>query len=719
MHTDLPLKESKYDKLGRHLFATEIASGLVNSFRENNESIVLGINGTWGSGKSTIINFIINEVERLTKENNDEIITIRFNPWMFSGQKELQNIFLKELFVKLESNKEKLKDASKKIADFLEHLNWLKYIHSGTGEAVADAQKFLQGLSKEKNLSDLKTDIDDLLIKSKVKLYITIDDIDRLTPSEITDIFQLVKLNGNFANTVFILAYDQDVVTTALNHQFGENGKKYIEKIVQIDYTLPSVSKEDITRIFIDSINTLFPAGEISEIIKNQSEEIKTEPFIKYFTSLRDIYRYNNSIKLRLSSIFNDLNLLDFLSIEALRIFNQKAYQFVIDNKESLIYQKSETNYNFRMGSNDENSTKDIIEKTEFDFNTKNILNRLFLIDSSFVFNSQSPEDLIRDKRIANKNYFDRYFNLQLANFDIQEEIFDKFINSTEIQSNIEILKKINDKNQLFQFLNWVEIKNNNSKKEQQKNILLSTLSFTNHLPYKKQGFFGYDSDIMSVLRFCSKILYEIPDLEEKRKIILEHLVKTQEEIRFSTFYVADTIMHSKEQLDKEKLYPDYLWYYLFKREKDDDDLFIKDIIEKRNISAKQLFTKLLDDKEFLGEDEIDLILGVVKGSFSEYYDENFPKLIVNDNELIKYLWLSIKRNWMTSNSDTGYQLAEYQFFSGLDKEIIKERIDKFDLDLFDEDENKVIALFNKAYKDGFEEKKYYNIQTLEEMGKY
>ncbi|WP_233898057.1 hypothetical protein, partial [Tenacibaculum piscium] len=74
---------------------------------------------------------------------------------------------------------------------------------------------------------------------------------------------------------------------------------------------------------------------------------------------------------------------------------------------------------------------------------------------------------------------------------------------------------------------------------------------------------------------------------------------------------------------------------------------------------------------------------------------------------------------WMTSNSDTGYQLAEYQFFSGLDKEIIKERIDKFDLDLFDEDENKVIALFNKAYKDGFEEKKYYNIQTLEEMGKY
>lgn len=719
MHTDLPLEESKYDKLGRHLFATEIASGLVNSFKDNNESIVLGINGTWGSGKSTIINFIINEVERLTEKNDEEIITIRFNPWMFSGQKELQNIFLKELFIKLEFNKEKLKDASKKIADFLEHLNWLKYIHSGTGEAVSDTQKFLQGLSKEKNLSELKSEIDDLLIKSKVKLYITIDDIDRLTPSEITDIFQLVKLNGNFANTIFILAYDQDVVTTALNQQFGENGKKYIEKIVQIDYTLPSISKEDITRIFIDSINSLFPSGEISEIIKSQSDEIKTEPFIKYFKSLRDIYRYNNSIKLRLSSILNDLNLLDFLSIEALRIFNQKAYQFAVENKEELIYQKAVTNYNFRMGSNGENSTKDIIEKKEFDNVTKNVLNRLFLIDTSFVFNSESPDDLIRNKRVANKNYFDRYFNLQLSNFDIQEEIFVKFINSTEIQSNIEILQTINEKNQLFQFLNWVEIKNNNSKKEQQKNILLSALSFTNHMTYKKQGFFGYDSDIMSVLRFCSKFLNKIEGLEERRKIISEHLVKPQKEVRFSSFYVADTIMQSKEQLDKEKLYSDYLWYYLFKREKEDDDLYIKDIIEKRNNSAKQLFTKLLEDKDFLGEDEITLILGVIKNSFSEYYDENFPKLIVNDNELIKFLWLSIKRSWMTSNSDTGYQLAEYQFFPGLDKERIKERIDKFDLDLFDELENKVIALFNKAYKDGFEDKKYYNIETLEDMGRY
>src|SRR5690606_3348088 len=322
-----------------------IASGLVKSFKDNNESIVLGINGTWGSGKSTLLNFIINEVEDISSSINQEIIVLRFNPWMFSGQKELQSVFLRELILKLKNNSEKLKNASKKIAEFLEYLNWVNYVHSGAGEALKTLKNLFKKAGKEKELVELKKEIDDILIESKVKLYITIDDIDRLTPTEITDIFQLIKLNGNFANTIFILAYDQDVVETALENQFGRNGKKYIEKIVQVDYTLPSISREDIARLFIDNLNQLFNVEEITNRIKDLNDSIKDEPFIDFFTSLRDIYRYNNSIKLRLPSIFNELNILDFLLIESLRVFDQKAYHFVIDNKESLVY-KSKNNIN-------------------------------------------------------------------------------------------------------------------------------------------------------------------------------------------------------------------------------------------------------------------------------------------------------------------------------------------------------------------------------------
>lgn len=719
MHTDLPLKESEDDKLGRYLFATEIASGLVNSFKENNESIVLGINGTWGSGKSTLINFIIKEVERISTEQKQEIIVLRFNPWMFSGQKELQTVFLKELILKLKNNSEKLKNASKKIAEFLEYLNWVNYVHSGAGEALKSLKNIFKKVGKEKELTELKEDIDNLLIQSKVKLYITIDDIDRLTPSEITDIFQLIKLNGNFANTIFILAYDQDVVKTALKHQFGENGRKYIEKIVQIDYTLPSVSKEDITRIFIDSLSKLFPKGEISQKITELSEKIKSEPFLMFFNSLRDIYRFNNSIKLRLPSIFYELNILDFLLVEALRVFDQEAYQFAISNKDELVYKNSENVNTYSFGLKNENSSQDIISETKFDDITKGILNRLFTINSSEWFNSTSPDDLIREKRIANMNYFDRYFNLQLNNLDIQESLFENFISSKSIEDNLTTLKNVHSKEKLFQFLNWIEIKSKYSEIEQIENIIISTLDYTNFITYKKESFFAYDFDFMTVLRFCARLFSNIPELNRRHEIIYNHITKEKKELKFSSFYVADNIMYAKEQLDDKKLTSNSLWHNLFSNEPKTDNTFIEKVIIQRNKNAKLLFEKELETKNFLNEDEIALILGVVKNNYSEYYDENFHSLIENDNDLIKYLWIVIKRSWMTSNSDVGYQLAIYQFFEGMDYEVIKNRIDKFDLAKFDNDEKKVINLFIKAYEDGFEEKKYYNIDTLAEMGRW
>jgi len=717
MHTDLPLNDSSVDKLGRNPFANEIASGLVNSFKDNNESIVLGINGTWGSGKSTLLNFIINEVESLSKINKQEIIVLRFNPWMFSGQKELQTVFLRELILKLKNNSEKLKNASKKIAEFLEYLNCVNYVHSGAGEVLNSLKNIFKKASSEKELVELKKEIDDILIESKVKLYITIDDIDRLTPTEITDIFQLIKLNGNFANTIFILAYDQNVVELALEQKFGQNGKKYIEKIVQVDYTLPNISKKDISRLFIDNLNQLFNVDDIKNKVLELNESIKDELFVEFFHSLRDIYRYNNSIKLRLPSIFNELNILDFLTIEALRIFDQKVYNFIVDNKENLVYRSNNDYNNFGfLSNNDAKSTDQFIEKLEFNDLIKRILKRLFIVESSYNFNNETPDDLIRGKRVANENYFDRYFNLQLSNFDIQEYIFDNFINTNSKDENEHILIQIQEKEKLLQFLNWVKIKSKGCSIETYQRLIESILHFSKNLGYVKGRFWGIGSDLMTIFHYVSEMLVHIDDIEVRRNIILNHMESNN---YFSAFFLGDRIIYSYELLEKGELRSNPEWYYLFNSDKENDKEFITEIFNKRNYIAKELFNQLIIDKELLSEDEIGLVLDIVYRNCKDVYEEKFPELIQSDKELIKFLWLSIKRSWMTSGSTVGYQLADYQFYPGLDKEDIRKRLNDFDLSNFDEDENKVIALFNKAYDDGFEEEKYYNIETLEEMRRW
>jgi hypothetical protein len=716
MNTDLPLINNEDDKLGRFVFASEIAFGLVNSFRENNESVVLGINGNWGSGKSTLINFIINEVDRLCKEKEYEIITLRFNPWMFSGQNELQNIFLKEMFLKLEVNKEKLKDASKKIADLLGHLNWLKYVHSGAGEAVEDAKTFLEGLNKTKDLAQLKKEVDEILIRSKVKLYITIDDIDRLTPNEITDIFQLVKLNGNFANTIFILAYDQNVVVSALKNQFGDNGKKYIEKIVQIDYTLPAISKENIVRIFIDSICKLFPEGEIREKIIEISEKIKGKPFIQFFSSLRDIYRFNNSIKLRLPSVYNDLNIIDFLLVESLRMFDYEAYEFIIKNKGNLVYIKEDTSYR---KSTTRTSPSEFINQTEFNDTTKQIINSLFGNGITDVWYSIDKDNLIREKRVANINYFDRYFNLQLNSLDISEIIFEEFIQSKSISNKISILDKIVSDKKLFNFLNYIKIKSLKSNVEDIENIVSTCLKYSEEVPYTKEPFWGYDTDFMTIIRFCSSIIERIPELDKRRQIILKYLNSTNYD--FSTFYIVDSLINAQIQSEENKLSYSHLWFNIFsynieERNLKNDSLFTKNLVKIHKASCKNLFKKEIEHNDYLNEDELSSVLLNVNKYHPSFYKRNFSQITKTDSNLVKIVWMCIKRYIMHSSNIVGasFQITKDQFINGLNPNEIKNRFEKIDILNLDENEKKVVNLFLKGYDDGFIENRYYNIETLE-----
>src|SRR5690606_5494156 len=62
---------------------------------------VIGLNGGWGTGKSTVANFVVKRIEELNKEKNNqgekEATIICFEPWMISSTEAL----VKEFFIEL------------------------------------------------------------------------------------------------------------------------------------------------------------------------------------------------------------------------------------------------------------------------------------------------------------------------------------------------------------------------------------------------------------------------------------------------------------------------------------------------------------------------------------------------------------------------------------------------------------------------------------------
>ena len=424
---------SSIDLLDRKSFAKEIAFSLVHAFSNGAESIVFGLNGKWGSGKSTLLRFIKEEIESEYKSiEGEECLILEFNPWMFSGQEELQKKFLKKLANKLDS-KTALKSKAKKFAKYTEWLTWLKYVNSGLGEGVKELKNYLEAFAEEGSVSEFKSKVDDLIVKSKLRIYIMIDDVDRLSPNEITEVFQLIKLNANFKNTIYLVAYDKDVVQMALIDQYNENGYKYLDKIIQVDYIVPEILSEKVENIFFEELTIFFSHQKINYDTNKLSDIWYYYRFKDYFKTLRDVYRYMNALHFRLPKIYFEINITDFLILEGIRIFDYDNYKKIYTEFSEIIRSSGSLTI-----INDDDENTNLI--------TKSLVNFLF-----YKKGHRAAYTYETDKDLCDPKYFEIYFALKMSDSDISENEFEKFIKDKH--SRYDLLKIIHSYGRTENFL--------------------------------------------------------------------------------------------------------------------------------------------------------------------------------------------------------------------------------------------------------------------------
>lgn len=76
-----PKRSIKDDLLHRKELVQSLSEIIVSSDVSN--GLVIGISGKWGSGKTTVLNFIKEHIQ------DDNVTFIDFNPWLYSSQEEL------------------------------------------------------------------------------------------------------------------------------------------------------------------------------------------------------------------------------------------------------------------------------------------------------------------------------------------------------------------------------------------------------------------------------------------------------------------------------------------------------------------------------------------------------------------------------------------------------------------------------------------------------
>jgi predicted KAP-like P-loop ATPase len=218
---DAPIRSLSEDRLGRRSFAQALAAEVMAAPAAR--GYVMGLTGPWGSGKTSILNMTVDAL-------GDQAIVVHFNAWMFSGTEALVSSFFAEIGKQLDKKEAKLKTIAGKLATYGQLLSPVAAV-VGASAAVQGAANILQALSTAPSVFEQHEELRQLLEKLDKRLVVIVDDVDRLRPAEVLDIVRLVRLVGDFPNTLYLLAFDRHRVEECLGEGDLERGRAYLEKM--------------------------------------------------------------------------------------------------------------------------------------------------------------------------------------------------------------------------------------------------------------------------------------------------------------------------------------------------------------------------------------------------------------------------------------------------------------------------------------------------------
>ncbi|WP_296879063.1 P-loop NTPase fold protein [uncultured Methanobrevibacter sp.] len=500
---DEPLDNKNDDKLNRYDFAENLADILLN--HDYKKSLTIGLIGTWGSGKTSIINLALNQIE------DENIIKIKFDSWNFSTQNNLYEQFFKLLISEIEKREypdkfwfEKkyiqLKKQWKK-SDIPEFKKFYFYYPRYAYYALRELFKYnylehyykeiksnssinfgFRGLSYTYNnsslnreyhaVSFLKKRCNDYINDLSYQFIIVIDDIDRMTDFEIHQIFILVKSLADFDNFVYIIPFDKEVVTNSLKKIHSDSSTNFIDKIIQIPVIVPDIKESDLDKNITEEIKPLYNEyfeRNISISYEFYNLLIFIKPFIK---NIRSLKKYHNTLNFYLKFI-DDLNINDYIILILIQTFEYSVYLILKDNKEILLGNKN----NFVNDDEIKNAVKKFWENIKNEAKISSFDNLYMIIQYLFPilngkngfknYNQENNEKLDKFHNISSKNHFDKYFTLNLEDGEISPVVISKFIQLDTENEIFDILNSETKNNRLssllFQFKFFIEdIESNN-----------------------------------------------------------------------------------------------------------------------------------------------------------------------------------------------------------------------------------------------------------------
>jgi hypothetical protein len=496
--TDETLENIKGDKLGFTPYAERIAWEAI--MIKSNESVIFGINGEWGEGKTSMLEIVRQKLE------DEKYTVVDFDPWKTNSGKATTQLFFDAL---KDGLKGKFFGINWKINRYAETLMQLD--KSGTGKTL------WQLIAPADSIDKQKKQLQNTMVQLDKNLIVFVDDLDRLAKNEIADVLKLMRDTANFPNLVFIAAYDRNYLNKAiLDTICSHEAEKYLDKIVLWEFPIqkPEVKryidklyeflkdkhKDEIAfldKMFVDNKDNPQQFKDFNELVKNS------------LTNLREVKRFSNALTFEYNHLkkrkvsFHDLfclQLIRFISKDYFDLFRKAFYLIPVIP-----------------GGNIDNNSKKYIEKINSKNIKKDLLDHIvkYLIENNSCFQSNNPNGFgkFTMARLYFQSNSDKYsledikYKLSKENFEDYKAAADQFV--TELNAEKWLEEKAFDYHDLIEA-------NGYSKKYDSLETFLEAIKRMIYFSTQLNEFEFYNLNHNQIRSHCeSQFLNELPSIQK------------------------------------------------------------------------------------------------------------------------------------------------------------------------------------------------------------
>jgi hypothetical protein len=461
---------------------------------ELKKSFSIGLIGSWGQGKSSLIEAIKNSFNK----KKDKLITFTFNPSLTHRKEDIIKSYFNEL-----------NEALSPYSGFLSSniVSYVNQISDVISKKGFNEVKFFKSTHSE---SIMYSKISNEISALDRKLVIYIEDLDRLGKEEIFEVLKMIKNSSNFPNTIFIVTFDKEYVQ---NEICGDDitKKKYLDKFFQLEYVLRAFDKkellENFKKILLESNFYLEQEKTLKDWLNNLFEILERHNFFETnITNMRDVKRFANNVILNLkmnNEIYSRLNPFDFANFIRFKYNYWTEFNYFCNNHNEFFEPLKSSPLSLVLDKDIYKNLPNLFEKTDLKF----LFEAMFTHNHKYNAIGDKMNEGTYDTILNPENLNMLLFEMDGINFFTENELVELF----NLKDGWEELIKSYSNLKVQHLIH--KIQSESSKDQNSQNIL--DILFYLYETKPDYNFYGsYDNQIYSTIK----------NQKETQENLLEHL---------------------------------------------------------------------------------------------------------------------------------------------------------------------------------------------------